>query len=120
MSEDKGLKKATKKGLKTMQKTRAKHPLREEGRILKYGTKGFARYIWLSTAATVEMAKQRRFGSSGSVVSSSCGFRFGKKNNGRRAAWAMAASRTFPATIVADDQPSGSEITRLNCSKIVR
>ena len=56
MSEDKGLKKATKKGLKTMQKTRAKHPLREEGRILKYGTKGFARNIWLSTAATVVMA----------------------------------------------------------------
>ena len=56
MSEDKGLKKATKKGLRTMQKTRAKHPLREEGRIIKYGTKGFARNIWLSTAATVVMA----------------------------------------------------------------
>lgn len=56
MSEDKGLKKATKKGLRTMQRTRAKHPLREEGRIIKYGTKGFARNIWLSTAATVVMA----------------------------------------------------------------
>lgn len=56
MSEDKGLKKATKKGLRTMRKTRAKHPLREEGRIIKYGTKGFARNIWLSTAATVVMA----------------------------------------------------------------
>ena len=56
MNEDKGLKKATKKGLRTMQKTRAKHPLREEGRIIKYGTKGFARNIWLSTAATVVMA----------------------------------------------------------------
>lgn len=56
MGEDKGLKKATKKGLRTMQKTRAKHPLREEGRIIKYGTKGFARNIWLSTAATVVMA----------------------------------------------------------------
>ena len=53
---DKGLKKATKKGLRTMQKTRAKHPLREEGRIIKYGTKGFARNIWLSSAATVVMA----------------------------------------------------------------
>lgn len=50
------LKKATKKGLKTMRKTRARHPLREEGRILKYGTSGFVRNIWLSTAATVVMA----------------------------------------------------------------
>lgn len=50
------LKKATKKGLKTMRKTHAKHPLREEGRILKYGTSGFVRNIWLSTAATVVMA----------------------------------------------------------------
>ena len=50
------LKKAAKKGLKVMKKTRAKHPLREEGRIIKYGTSGFARNIWLSTAATVVMA----------------------------------------------------------------
>lgn len=56
MSEENGLKKTTKRGLKVMQKTRAKHPLREEGRIIKYGTKGFARNIWLSTAATVVMA----------------------------------------------------------------
>ena len=54
--EEKNLKKATRKGLKTMRKTHAKHPLREEGRIIKYGTKGFARNIWLSTAATVVMA----------------------------------------------------------------
>ena len=52
----KNLKKAAKKGLKTMQKTRAKHPLRKEGRIIKYGTSGFARNIWLSTAATAVMA----------------------------------------------------------------
>ena len=38
----------------------------------------------------------------------------------RRAAWAMAASKTLPATIVADDQPSGSAMTRLNCSQMVR
>lgn len=50
------LKKAAKKGLKVMRKTRAKHPLREEGRIIKYGTSGFVRNIWLSTAATVVMA----------------------------------------------------------------
>lgn len=56
MSEENGLKKTTKRGLKVMQKTRAKHPLREEGRIIRYGTKGFARNIWLSTAATVVMA----------------------------------------------------------------
>ena len=55
-TDRKNLKKAAKKGLKTMQKTRAKHPLRKEGRIIKYGTSGFARNIWLSTAATVVMA----------------------------------------------------------------
>ena len=53
---EKELKKATKKGLKVMRKTHAKHPLREEGRILKYGTKGFAQNIWLSIAAMVVMA----------------------------------------------------------------
>lgn len=52
---DKELKKTTKKGLKVMRKTHTKHPLREGGRILKYGTKGFARNIWLSVAATVVM-----------------------------------------------------------------
>ncbi len=54
--QDKSLKKAAKRGLKTMRKTKAHHPVRNEGRILKYGTKGFARNIWLSTAATVVMA----------------------------------------------------------------
>ena len=54
--EDGKLKNAAKKGLKTMQKTRNKHPMLEEGRILKYGAKGFIRNIWLSTAATVVMA----------------------------------------------------------------
>ena len=52
----KDLKKAAKKGLRTMRKTRAKHPLREEGRIIKYGAKGFGRNIWLSSAATIVMA----------------------------------------------------------------
>ena len=53
--DDKELKKTTKKGLKVMRKTHTNHPLREESRILKYGTKGFARNIWLSVAATVVM-----------------------------------------------------------------
>lgn len=54
--KERGLKKATKRGLKVMRKTRANHPLREQGRILKYGSKGFARNIWLSTAATAVMS----------------------------------------------------------------
>ena len=53
---NKELKKAKKSGLKTMRKARNRHPLREEGRILKYGTSGFFRNIWLSSAATVVMA----------------------------------------------------------------
>ena len=56
VEQEKSLKKAAKRGLKTMRKTKAHHPVRNEGRILKYGTKGFARNIWLSTAATVVMA----------------------------------------------------------------
>lgn len=52
----KELKKATKKGLRTMRRTHSRHPLREEGRIIKYGTKGFGRNIWLSSAATIVMA----------------------------------------------------------------
>lgn len=55
-SDSKSLKKVTKKSLKTMRKTHDKHPLREEGRIIKYGTSGFVRNIWLSTAATVVMS----------------------------------------------------------------
>ena len=55
-TDGKIIKKASKKGLRAMQKTRGKHPLREEGRIIKYGTKGFGRNIWLSSAATVVMA----------------------------------------------------------------
>lgn len=53
---EKNLKKVSKKSLRTMQRTRTKHPLREEGRILKYGTKGWARNIWLSMAATAVMS----------------------------------------------------------------
>lgn len=52
---DKSLRAAAKRGLKVMRQTKAKHPLREGGRILKYGSKGFARNIWLSAAATVVM-----------------------------------------------------------------
>ncbi len=50
------LKKVTKKSLRTMQKTRQKHPMRTQARIVKYGTKGFGRNVWLSSAATVVMA----------------------------------------------------------------
>lgn len=50
------LKQVTKKSLRTMQKTRQKHPMRTEARIVKYGTSGFKRNIWLSSAATVVMA----------------------------------------------------------------
>ena len=50
------LKQVSKKSLRVMQKTRRKHPIREQARIIKYGTKGFSRNIWLSTAATAVMA----------------------------------------------------------------
>lgn len=39
-----------------MRKTRKRHVVREKVRIMKYGTRGFSRNIWLSTAATVVMA----------------------------------------------------------------
>ena len=54
--KDNGLKKVSKKNLRTMQKNRSRHLVREEARIIKYGTKGFSRNIWLSTAATVVMS----------------------------------------------------------------
>ena len=50
------LKKSSKKSLKTMQKNRSRHLVREKARVVKYGTKSFGRNIWLSTAATVVMA----------------------------------------------------------------
>lgn len=55
-TKTKKLKKVTKKSLRTMQKTRQKHPMRTQARIAKYGAKSFGRNIWLSTAATVVMA----------------------------------------------------------------
>ena len=54
--KEKTLKKSSKKNLRTMQKNRNKHVVREKARIVKYGTKGFGRNIWLSMAATVVMA----------------------------------------------------------------
>ena len=54
--EDKSLKKVSKKGLKAMQRARGHHPLRNEGRVVKYGAKGFMRNFWLSSAATIVMA----------------------------------------------------------------
>lgn len=56
VNKEKKLKRVTKKSLRTMQKTRQKHPMRTQARIAKYGAKGFGRNIWLSTAATVVMA----------------------------------------------------------------
>ena len=56
IEKEKKLKKVSKKSLKTMQKNRSRHLLREQARIVKYGTKGFGRNIWLSTAATAVMA----------------------------------------------------------------
>ncbi|MBR3329213.1 permease-like cell division protein FtsX [Candidatus Saccharibacteria bacterium] len=50
------LKRVSKKSLRTMRKTRKRHVVREKVRIMKYGTRGFSRNIWLSTAATVVMA----------------------------------------------------------------
>lgn len=55
-NKQKKLKKVTKKSLRTMHKTRQKHPVRTQARIVKYGTSGFSRNIWLSSAATVVMA----------------------------------------------------------------
>ena len=54
--KDKNLKKVAKKSLRKMHKTRKRHVVREQARIVKYGTKGFGRNIWLSSAATVVMA----------------------------------------------------------------
>lgn len=54
--KNKDLKDASKRGLKAMGKGKAHHPVRKEGRIMKYGTKGFIRNIWLSTASTIVMA----------------------------------------------------------------
>ena len=52
----KKLKNVSKKSLRTMQKTRSRHPVRTQARIVKYGTSGFSRNIWLSSAATIVMA----------------------------------------------------------------
>lgn len=55
-TKEKKLKNVSKKNLNTMRKNRKRHIAREKARIVKYGTKGFGRNIWLSTAATVVMA----------------------------------------------------------------
>ena len=56
IDKQKKLKKVSKKSLKAMQKNHKRHVVRSSARILKYGTKGFSRNIWLSTAATVVMS----------------------------------------------------------------
>ena len=55
-AKEKKLKHVSKKSLRAMQKNRKKHVFRTSARIVKYGTKGFSRNIWLSTAATVVMS----------------------------------------------------------------
>lgn len=55
-NKEKKLKNNSKKNLKTMQKNRSRHIVREKARVVKYGTKGFGRNIWLSMAATIVMA----------------------------------------------------------------
>lgn len=55
-AKEKKLKKISKKSLKTMQRTRKHNVMREQARIVKYGTKGFGRNIWLSSAATAVMS----------------------------------------------------------------
>lgn len=56
VSKEKKLKKVSKKSLRTMQRNRKRHVVREKVRIVKYGTRGFSRNIWLSSAATAVMA----------------------------------------------------------------
>ncbi len=55
-SDHKKLKKVSKKSLRTMRRNRRRHPVRTRMRVVKYGTSGFVRNIWLSTAATVVMS----------------------------------------------------------------
>lgn len=54
--DDKKLKRVSKKSLRSMQRNHKRHVLRTSARIVKYGTKGFTRNIWLSTAATAVMS----------------------------------------------------------------
>ena len=54
--KQKKLKRVSKKSLRSMQKNHKRHTFRTSARIVKYGTKGFTRNIWLSTAATAVMS----------------------------------------------------------------
>ena len=56
ISKEKKLKQVSKKNLRTMQRNRSRHIIREKARVVKYGTKGFSRNIWLSMAATAVMS----------------------------------------------------------------
>ena len=56
LTKSEKIKRTSKNNLKTMRKNRKRHVVREKARIVKYGTRGFSRNIWLSTAATVVMA----------------------------------------------------------------
>lgn len=50
------LKRATKKRLKSLSKNRQNHHAYSAGRILKYGSFGFARNLWLSLVSTLVMS----------------------------------------------------------------
>jgi cell division transport system permease protein len=54
--DKKSMRVAAKGKLKAMKKSSTSHPMRDGSRIVKYGAVGFARNIWLSTAATAVMA----------------------------------------------------------------
>ena len=56
LKDTKSLKKASKRGLKVMHKSKKYHPIRNESRVVKYGAKGFLRNFWLSSAATIVMS----------------------------------------------------------------
>ena len=52
-AKDKYTGEPTKRRLKVMAQNSNHHPLRNYGRIIKYGSSGFFRHIWLSLAATI-------------------------------------------------------------------
>ncbi len=56
LDDNKGLKKAAKKSLRTMRKLQNHNVVREQSRIIKYGVSGFARNFWLSAASAIVMS----------------------------------------------------------------
>lgn len=56
LDDNKSLKKAAKKSLRTMRKLQNHNVVREQSRIIKYGVSGFARNFWLSAASAIVMS----------------------------------------------------------------